>query len=163
MEEGNEYSMIQHREAEPCSQMRIHCSKTMTSRISEDWKAFHKIACYIKVLVSEDINAAALENDEPGDLDALETILTGFNETSYLSIVNPEVDWSRLEPTTRLSWVPASGMPVFPIVFRHIIIIVSPCFWHTLPKLLSILSGALLLHLRVLSGLPSWLSMASLF
>jgi hypothetical protein len=59
-----------------------------------DWKAIHKIACYIKVLISEGTNAErtdALENCESGDLNTLASILTGFNETSYLSIIIPEI------------------------------------------------------------------------
>jgi len=59
-----------------------------------DWKAIHKIACYIKVLVSEGTNAErtdALENCESGDLNTLASILTGFNETNYLAIIIPEI------------------------------------------------------------------------
>ena len=55
-----------------------------------DWKAIHKIACYIKILISDGTNAErtdALENCESGDLNTLATILTGFNETGYLSII----------------------------------------------------------------------------
>jgi hypothetical protein len=59
-----------------------------------DWKAIHKIACYIKVLISDGSNedrTNALENCESGDLNTLATILTGFNETNYLSIIIPEI------------------------------------------------------------------------
>jgi hypothetical protein len=59
-----------------------------------DWKAIHKIACYIKVLVSDGTNQErtwALENCESGNLNTLATILTGFNETNYLSIIIPEI------------------------------------------------------------------------
>jgi len=59
-----------------------------------DWKAIHKIACYIKVLISDGTNAErtdALDNCESGDLNTLATILTGFNETGYLSIIIPEI------------------------------------------------------------------------
>jgi hypothetical protein len=59
-----------------------------------DWKAIHKIACYIKVLISDGSNSDrtdALENCESGDLNTLASILTGFNETSYLSIIIPEI------------------------------------------------------------------------
>jgi hypothetical protein len=59
-----------------------------------DWKAIHKIACYIKVLVSDGTNQErtyALENCESGNLNTLATILTGFNETNYLSLIIPEI------------------------------------------------------------------------
>jgi len=59
-----------------------------------DWKAIHKIACYIKVLISDGTNQErtwALENCESGNLNTLATILTGFNETNYLSIIIPEI------------------------------------------------------------------------
>lgn len=59
-----------------------------------DWKAIHKIACYIKVLISEGTNderTNALESCESGDLNTLATILTGFNETNYLSVIVPEI------------------------------------------------------------------------
>jgi len=59
-----------------------------------DWKAIHKIACYIKVLISDGTNQErtyALENCESGDLNTLATILTGFNETNYLSLIIPEI------------------------------------------------------------------------
>jgi hypothetical protein len=59
-----------------------------------DWKAIHKIACYIKVLVSEGTNVQrtlALDNCESGDLNTLATILMGFNETNYLSLIIPEI------------------------------------------------------------------------
>jgi hypothetical protein len=59
-----------------------------------DWKAIHKIACYIKVLVSEGTNeerTTALHNCESGDLNTLATILTGFNESNYLSLIIPEI------------------------------------------------------------------------
>jgi len=59
-----------------------------------DWKAIHKIACYIKVLVSDGTNQErtwALENCESGDLNTLATILTGFNESNYLSLIIPEI------------------------------------------------------------------------
>jgi hypothetical protein len=59
-----------------------------------DWKAIHKIACYIKVLVSDGTNVQrtlALDNCESGDLNTLSTILMGFNETNYLSLIIPEI------------------------------------------------------------------------
>jgi len=59
-----------------------------------DWKAIHKISCYIKVLISDGTNAErteALESCESGDLNTLANILTGFNETNYLSIIIPEI------------------------------------------------------------------------
>jgi hypothetical protein len=59
-----------------------------------DWKAIHKIACYIKVLISDGTNQErtwALENCESGNLNTLATILTGINETNYLSIIIPEI------------------------------------------------------------------------
>merc|ERR1719183_993074 len=59
-----------------------------------DWKAIHKIACYIKVLVSDGTNQErtwALENCESGNLNTLASILTGFNETNYLSLIIPEI------------------------------------------------------------------------
>jgi hypothetical protein len=59
-----------------------------------DWKAIHKIACYIKVLVSDGTNVQrtlALDNCESGDLNTLATILMGFNETNYLSLIIPEI------------------------------------------------------------------------
>jgi len=59
-----------------------------------DWKAIHKIACYIKVLVEDGTNeerTIALNNCESGDLNTLATILTGFNETNYLSIIVPDI------------------------------------------------------------------------
>jgi hypothetical protein len=59
-----------------------------------DWKAIHKIACYIKVLISDGTNQErtwALENCESGNLNTLATILTGFNESNYLSIIIPEI------------------------------------------------------------------------
>jgi hypothetical protein len=52
--------------------------------------AIHKIACYSKILISHGTNAErtdASENCESGDLNTLVTILTGFNETGYLSII----------------------------------------------------------------------------
>jgi hypothetical protein len=59
-----------------------------------DWKAIHKIACYIKVLVSDGTNVQrtlALDNCESGDLNTLATILMGFNETNYMSLIIPEI------------------------------------------------------------------------
>jgi len=59
-----------------------------------DWKAIHKIACYIKVLISDGTNEErthALENCESGDLNTLASILTGFNESNYLSVIIPEI------------------------------------------------------------------------
>jgi hypothetical protein len=59
-----------------------------------DWKAIHKIACYIMVLVSDGTNVQqtmALDNCESGDLNTLATILTGFNETNYLNLIIPEI------------------------------------------------------------------------
>jgi len=59
-----------------------------------DWKAIHKIACYIKVLVSDGTNVQrtmALDNCESGDLNTLATILMGFNETNYLNLIIPEI------------------------------------------------------------------------
>jgi len=62
-----------------------------------DWKAIHKIECYINVLVSTETNeirAKDLLNCEAGNLNTIETILTGFNETNYLSIIIPEINVS---------------------------------------------------------------------
>jgi len=62
-----------------------------------DWKAIHKIECYINVLVSSETNeirAKDLLNCEAGNLNTIETILTGFNETNYLSIIIPEINVS---------------------------------------------------------------------
>jgi hypothetical protein len=62
-----------------------------------DWKAIHKIECYINVLISADTNtvrAKDLLNCEAGNLNTIETILTGFNETNYLSIIAPEINVS---------------------------------------------------------------------
>jgi polyhydroxyalkanoate synthesis regulator phasin len=59
-----------------------------------DWKAIHKIACYIKVLVSDGTNVQrtlALDNCESGDLNTLATILMGFNESNYLNLIIPEI------------------------------------------------------------------------
>ena len=54
----------------------------------------HDEACYIQVLISEGTKAvrtAALENCESRDIHTLASILTGFKETSYLSIIIPEI------------------------------------------------------------------------
>ena len=54
-------------------------------------------SCYIQVLISEGTNAArtaALENCESRDINTLTSILTGFKETSYLSIIIPEISGS---------------------------------------------------------------------
>jgi hypothetical protein len=62
-----------------------------------DWKAIHKIECYINVLVStetNDVRAKDLLNCEAGNLNTIETILTGFNETNYLSLIIPEINVS---------------------------------------------------------------------
>jgi hypothetical protein len=62
-----------------------------------DWKAIHKIECYINVLIStetNDVRAKALLNCEAGNLNTIETILTGFNETNYLSLIAPEINVS---------------------------------------------------------------------
>jgi len=62
-----------------------------------DWKAIHKIECYINVLVSTETNevrAKDLLNCEAGNLNTIETILTGFNETNYMSIIAPEINVS---------------------------------------------------------------------
>jgi len=62
-----------------------------------DWKAIHKIECYINVLVSTETNevrAKDLLNCEAGNLNTIETILTGFNETNYLSLIAPEINVS---------------------------------------------------------------------
>jgi len=62
-----------------------------------DWKAIHKIACYIHVLISDGTNAQrtlALENCESGDLNTLASILTGFDETNYLTIIIPDMDFN---------------------------------------------------------------------
>jgi hypothetical protein len=62
-----------------------------------DWKAIHKIECYINVLVSTETNevrAKDLLNCEAGNLNTIETILTGFNETNYLSLIIPEINVS---------------------------------------------------------------------
>jgi hypothetical protein len=62
-----------------------------------DWKAIHKIECYINVLVSTETNevrAKDLLNCEAGNLNTIETILTGFNETNYLSVIAPEINVS---------------------------------------------------------------------
>jgi len=62
-----------------------------------DWKAIHKIECYINVLVSaesNEIRAKDLLNCEAGNLNTIETILTGFNETNYLSLIVPEINVS---------------------------------------------------------------------
>jgi len=62
-----------------------------------DWKAIHKIECYINVLISTESNAVRakdLLNCEAGNLNTIETILTGFNETNYLSIIVPEINVS---------------------------------------------------------------------
>jgi hypothetical protein len=62
-----------------------------------DWKAIHKIECYINVLIStesNDIRAKDLLNCEAGNLNTIETILTGFNETNYLSLIVPEINVS---------------------------------------------------------------------
>jgi hypothetical protein len=59
-----------------------------------DWKAIHKISCYIKVLISDGTNnerTLALESCESGDLNTLANILTGFNESNYLTIIIPEI------------------------------------------------------------------------
>jgi len=53
--------------------------------------------CYIQVLISEGTNAirtAALENCESRDINTFASILTGFKETSYLSIIIPEISGS---------------------------------------------------------------------
>jgi hypothetical protein len=62
-----------------------------------DWKAIHKIECYINVLISTETNevrAKDLLNCEAGNLNTIETILTGFNETNYLSLIVPEINVS---------------------------------------------------------------------
>jgi polyhydroxyalkanoate synthesis regulator phasin len=62
-----------------------------------DWKAIHKIECYINVLIStesNEIRAKDLLNCEAGNLNTIETILTGFNETNYLSLIVPEINVS---------------------------------------------------------------------
>jgi hypothetical protein len=62
-----------------------------------DWKAIHKIECYINVLISTESNelrAKDLLNCEAGNLNTIETILTGFNETNYLSLIVPEINVS---------------------------------------------------------------------
>jgi hypothetical protein len=62
-----------------------------------DWKAIHKIECYINVLISTETNAVRakdLLNCEAGNLNTIETILTGFNETNYLSLIVPEINVS---------------------------------------------------------------------
>jgi hypothetical protein len=62
-----------------------------------DWKAIHKIECYINVLISSDNNtvrAKDLLNCEAGNLNTIETILTGFNETNYLALIVPEINVS---------------------------------------------------------------------
>jgi len=62
-----------------------------------DWKAIHKIECYINVLISTETNevrAKDLLNCEAGNLNTIETILTGFNETNYLSLIIPEINVS---------------------------------------------------------------------
>jgi hypothetical protein len=62
-----------------------------------DWKAIHKIECYINVLISSETNAVRakdLLNCEAGNLNTIETILTGFNETNYLGIIAPEINVS---------------------------------------------------------------------
>jgi hypothetical protein len=62
-----------------------------------DWKAIHKIECYINVLIStenNEVRAKDLLNCEAGNLNTIETILTGFNETNYLSIIAPEINVS---------------------------------------------------------------------
>ena len=49
-----------------------------------DWKAIHKIAYYIKVLISEGTKAErtdVLENCKSGDLNTLASIFTGFSKT----------------------------------------------------------------------------------
>jgi hypothetical protein len=59
-----------------------------------DWKAIHKIACYIKVLVADapnDVRIDALNKCESGNLNTLATILTGFEESNYLSMIIPEI------------------------------------------------------------------------
>ena len=37
------------------------------------------------------VRTTALENSESGDINTLASILTGFKETSYLSIIIPEI------------------------------------------------------------------------
>jgi hypothetical protein len=62
-----------------------------------DWKAIHKIECYINVLISDESNTVRAEdllNCEAGNLNTIETILTGFNETNYLSLIVPEINVS---------------------------------------------------------------------
>jgi hypothetical protein len=62
-----------------------------------DWKAIHKIECYINVLISTESNelrAKDLLHCEAGNLNTIETILTGFNETNYLSLIVPEINVS---------------------------------------------------------------------
>jgi len=74
-----------------------------------DWKAIHKIECYINVLVSVDSNevrANDLLNCEAGNLNTIETILTGFNETNYMSVIAPEINVScwNLEVPQFIDW-----------------------------------------------------------
>jgi hypothetical protein len=62
-----------------------------------DWKAIHKLECYINVLISDEVNEVRsqdLLNCEAGNLNTIETILTGFNETNYLSMIIPEINVS---------------------------------------------------------------------
>jgi len=62
-----------------------------------DWKAIHKIECYINVLISQDKNevrAKDLLNCEAGNLNTIASILTGFNETNYLSMIQPDINVS---------------------------------------------------------------------
>lgn len=62
-----------------------------------DWKAIHKIECYINVLISTEANevrAKDLLNCEAGNLNTIESILTGFNETNYLSLIQPDINVS---------------------------------------------------------------------
>jgi hypothetical protein len=62
-----------------------------------DWKAIHKIECYINVLISteaNDVRAKDLLHCEAGNLNTIQSILTGFNETNYLGLIVPDINAS---------------------------------------------------------------------